>query len=156
MHRGLARVRRICIAAAEEVGNADPMALVVANAAFQAAEFVGFPEARIILAQAVIHVACAPKSNASYQAIDKALAEVRNKKSVPVPNHLKDASYPGAKELHRGEGYRYAHDFEDGYVSQEYGVPRGVYYQPKSIGSEKEIQERLERLSQRDAEEEKR
>ncbi len=148
--------RRICIAAAEEVGNADPMALVVANAAFQAAEFVGFPEARIILAQAVIHVACAPKSNASYQAIDKALAEVRNKKSVPVPNHLKDASYPGAKELHRGEGYRYAHDFEDGYVSQEYGVPRGVYYQPKSIGSEKEIQERLERLSQRDAEEEKR
>ncbi len=144
--------RRICIAAAEEVGNADPMALIVANAAFQAAEFVGFPEARIILAQAAVHVACAPKSNASYLAIDKALEDVREKKSVPVPGHLKDASYPGAKELHRGEGYRYAHDYEDGYVPQDYGVQRGAYYIPKPYGKEDEIRERLDRLTKRDDE----
>lgn len=144
--------RRICIAASEEVGNADPMALVVANAAFQAAEFVGFPEARIMLAQAAIHVACAPKSNASYHAIDKALSDVREKKSVSVPDHLKDTSYPGAKALHRGEGYRYAHDCEDGYVPQEYGVPRGAYYTPTDRGHEQEIMKRLESLARRDEE----
>ena len=144
--------RRICIAASEEVGNADPMALVVANAAFQASEFVGFPEARIILAQAVIHVACAPKSNASYLAIDAALADVRKKKSIPVPDHLKDASYPGAKELGRGKGYQYAHDHEDGYVPQEYGVPRGTYYKPNDRGREAEIIERLKTLEKRDNE----
>lgn len=144
--------RRICIAASEEVGNADPMALVVANAAFQAAEFVGFPEARIILAQAAIHVACAPKSNASYLAIDKALADVHEKKSVSVPDHLKDASYPGSKALHRGDGYRYAHDFEDGYVTQEYGIPRGAYYKPSERGHEEAIKKRLEMLDQRDEE----
>jgi len=144
--------RRICIAASEEVGNADPMALVVANAAFQAAEFVGFPEARIILAQAALHVACAPKSNASYLAIDKALADVREKKSLPVPGHLKDTSYQGAKALQRGEGYLYAHDFDNGYVYQDYGVERGVYYQPKAAGNEKELQERLDTLVRRDQE----
>ena len=144
--------RRICIAASEEVGNADPMALVVANAAFQAAEFVGFPEARIILAQAAVHVACAPKSNASYHAIDAALADVREKKSIPVPDHLKDASYPGAKQLRRGTGYRYAHDFEDGYVPQDYGVPRGSYYKPTDRGKEAEIAERQKSLDRRDAE----
>lgn len=143
--------RRICIAASEEVGNADPMALVVANAAFQAAEFVGFPEARIILAQAAIHVACAPKSNASYLAIDAALTDVREKKSVPVPNHLKDASYPGAKELNRGKGYQYAHDYEDGYVPQDYGVRPGTYYKPNDRGHEAEIKARLEQNARRDA-----
>lgn len=144
--------RRICIAASEEVGNADPMALVVANAAFQASEFVGFPEARIILAQAAIHVACAPKSNASYQAVDAALADVRERKSIPVPDHLKDASYPGAKELRRGQGYRYAHEYEDGYVPQDYGVARGAYYTPSGRGKEGEILKRLEELEKRDAE----
>jgi len=142
--------RRICIAASEEVGNADPLALVVANAAFQASEFVGFPEARIILAQAAIHVACAPKSNASYLAIDAALAKVREEKSAPVPKHLQDASYPGAKELRRGTDYRYAHDYEDGYVTQDYGVPRGAFYHPNDRGKESEIKARLEQLDERD------
>ncbi len=142
--------RRICIAASEEVGNADPMALVVANAAFQASEFVGFPEARIILAQAAIYVACAPKSNASYLAIDAALAKVREEKSAPVPKHLQDASYPGAKELKRGAGYRYAHDYEDGYVAQDYGVPRGAFYQPNDRGNEQQLKARLEELDKRD------
>ena len=143
--------RRICIAASEEVGNADPLALVVANAAFQASEFVGFPEARIILAQAAIHVACAPKSNASYLAIDAALAKVREEKSAPVPKHLQDASYPGAKELKRGADYRYAHDHQDGYVTQDYGVPRGAFYRPNERGKESEIKQRLEDLDKRDA-----
>ncbi len=142
--------RRICIAASEEVGNADPMALVVATAAFQAVEFVGFPEARIILAQAAIHVACAPKSNASYLAVDAALADVREKKSVSVPTHLQDASYPGAKKLGRGGGYRYAHDYEDGYTPQDYGVERGLYYQPNDRGAESAFKTRLNALDERD------
>ena len=142
--------RRICIAASEEVGNADPMALVVANAAFQASEFVGFPEARIILAQAAIHVACAPKSNASYLAIDAALAKVREEKSTPVPRHLQDTSYPGAQKMGRGEGYLYAHDYEGDYVPQDYGVPRGEFYHPKDRGKESEIKACLEKLDERD------
>lgn len=145
--------RRICIAASEEVGNADPLALVVANAAFQASEFVGFPEARIILAQAVIHVACAPKSNASYLAIDAALAHVREETSAPVPKHLQDASYPGAKQLQRGAGYRYAHDYQDGYVTQDYGIARGTFYTPGERGRESESKERLAALDARDAQE---
>jgi putative ATPase len=142
--------RRICIAAAEEVGNADPMALVVANAAFQASEFVGFPEARIILAEAVVYVACAPKSNASYLAVDAAIKQVREEKSAPVPRHLQDASYPGAKALKRGERYRYVHEYEDAYTPQDYGVPRGSFYRPNERGKETEFKARLEALEQRD------
>jgi putative ATPase len=145
--------RRICIAAAEEVGCADPMALVVANAAFHASELVGFPEARIILAEAAVYVAAAPKSNAVYLAVDKALKEVREKKTVSVPDHLKEASYRGAEDLERGIGYRYAHDFEDGYVPQDYGIPRGLFYEPKERGQEKEIKLRLKALAERDQQE---
>ena len=145
--------RRIVIAAAEDVGNADPMALVLANNAAQACEFIGMPEARIILAQAAAYVACAPKSNAAYTAIDAALADVREKKTVPVPQHLRDAHYKGAKQLGRGEGYQYAHDAEDAYAVQHYGVPRGAYYHPVDRGKEVDMKARLEELAKRDEEE---
>lgn len=144
--------RRICICAAEDVGNADPMALVLATAAWQACEFIGMPEARILLSQAATYVACAPKSNAAYLAIDAALADVRDKKTVAVPKHLQDTHYAGAKRLARGADYKYAHDYEEGYVPQEYGVPRGMYYQPTDRGKEAEFRERLARFAQRDAE----
>jgi len=142
--------RRICIAAAEDVGNADPMALVVATAAFQACELIGMPEARIILSQAATYVACAPKSNAAYLAIDAALAQVREEKTAEVPRHLQDASYRGAQRLGRGAGYLYAHDYEEGYVSQDYGVPRGTFYHPGDRGKEAEFKERLARFDKRD------
>ena len=144
--------RRICICASEDVGNADPMALVLATAAWQACEFIGMPEARILLSQAATYVACAPKSNAAYLAIDAALADVREKKTVAVPKHLQDTHYAGAKRLARGEAYKYAHDHEEGYVPQAYGVPRGTYYQPTDRGKEAEFKARLERFSERDAE----
>jgi len=144
--------RRICILASEDVGNADPMALVVANAAAQSAEFIGMPEARIILAQAATYVASAPKSNAAYLAIDAALKDVREKKTVEVPTHLQDTHYKGAKRLGRGEEYQYAHDFEGGYVPQAYGVPRGTYYHPSDRGHEARIQAYLAELDRRDAE----
>ena len=145
--------RRICILASEDVGNADPMALVVATAAFQTCEFIGMPEARIILAQAVTYVACAPKSNAAYLAIEKAMEDVREKATREVPVPLQDASYKGAKRLGRGEGYRYAHDYDEAYVPQDYGVRRGTYYFPSKRGKEAEFRERLERFNDRDAEE---
>src|SRR5678816_953972 len=103
--------RRILICAAEDVGLADPMALVLANAAHQAAEFVGWPEARIPIAEASIYLATAPKSNTSITAIDAALADVRSERTLPVPDHLRDAHYPGAKRLGHGVGYQYAHDY---------------------------------------------
>jgi putative ATPase len=145
--------RRICIAASEDVGNADPMALVVATAAWQACEFIGLPEARIILSQAATYVACAPKSNAAYLAIDAALQDVRQKKTIEAPAHLQDTHYPGAKRLKRGENYQYAHDYEEGYAPQIYGVPRGAYYHPTDRGKEAEFKERLARFDARDHEE---
>ena len=144
--------RRIVIAASEEVGNADPMALVLANSAWQACEFIGMPEARILLAQAATYVACAPKSNASYAAIDAAIAMVREEKTREVPKHLQDGTYSGAKRLGRGVGYQYAHSHPDGYVTQEYGVPRGTFYQPTGRGHEAAIMARLQSLDERDAE----
>ncbi len=146
--------RRICIAAAEDVGNADPMALVVATAAWQACEFIGMPEARIILSQAATYVATAPKSNAAYLAIDAALRDVRMEKTEEVPNHLRDTHYKGAKRLGRGADYQYAHDFEGGYVPQDYGIPRGAYYTPSDRGHEAIIREYLAELNRRDAAEE--
>ncbi|MFQ5951968.1 MAG: replication-associated recombination protein A, partial [Candidatus Omnitrophota bacterium] len=101
--------RRLVICAAEDVGNADPQALVVANAAMQVADFVGFPEAKIPLAQATVYVACAPKSNAAYMAIEKAMNDVETQRTQEVPDHLKDANYPGAEKLGHGQGYKYAH-----------------------------------------------
>jgi len=144
--------RRICICASEDVGNAEPMALVLATAAWQACEFIGQPEAQIILAQAATYVACAPKSNASYVGIGEALKDMREKATVAVPKHLQDASYRGAKRLGRGEGYQYAHDGEDGYVEQDYGVPHGTYYRPAGRGKEAEIKRRLEELRGLDGE----
>ncbi len=141
--------RRICICAAEDVGNADPQALVVATSAWQASEFVGLPEARIILAQAATYVACAPKSNASYMGINKALEDVCQSVTRPVPEHLQDSSYRGAGRLGRGEGYKYAHDYPDGYVPQNYGVPRGTYYQPLCRGKEAEFKKRLDDFDKR-------
>ncbi|MCR4336787.1 MAG: replication-associated recombination protein A [Candidatus Omnitrophica bacterium] len=135
--------RRICICAAEDVGNADPQALVVANAAAQITEFIGMPEARIPLAQAAVYIACAPKSNAVYLGIDKAIDDVKNKKTHVVPNHLRDASYPGAKKLKHGEGYRYAHSYEEHYVVQDYMGKDVIYYEPTDMGQEREIKERM-------------
>lgn len=112
--------RRIVICAAEDVGMADPQALVVANAAAQAADFVGWPEARIPLAEAVCYIATAPKSNASYMGIDAALSDVRRRNCGNVPKHLRDAHYPGAAALGHGLTYKYVHDFPGGWVEQQY------------------------------------
>ena len=138
--------RRICILAAEDVGNADPLALVLANAALQISEFVGMPEARIPLAQAVIYVACAPKSNTAYLAIDKAYEDVQRQRLQQVPEHLKDASYPGAEKLGRGKDYKYPHNYKGHYLKQDY-IPKEVkYYEPTDIGYEANIKQRLEKL----------
>jgi putative ATPase len=125
--------RRIVIAAAEDVGDADPMALVVATSALRAVEFVGMPEARIPLAQAAIHVALAPKSNACYVAIDEAMADVEKEQTQEVPDHLKDSHYKGAKDLGRGVGYVYTHDHPE--TPQEFMRSRKTYYRPKGSGS---------------------
>lgn len=121
--------RRIIIAASEDVGNADPMALVVATSAARAVEIVGMPEARIILSQAAIYVASAPKSNACYRAIDEALKDIEKERTLPVPEHLKDAHYPGAKKLGRGKGYKSPHAY-GGYVKQDYLPEKKKYYKP--------------------------
>ncbi|MCL5104225.1 MAG: replication-associated recombination protein A [Armatimonadetes bacterium] len=141
--------RRIVIQAAEDVGNADPMALVVANAAAQAVQFVGMPEAQIPLAQAAIYLACAPKSNASYVAINRANKDIAERKGPPVPKHLRDTSYPGAKALEHGKGYKYPHDYPGHYTEQEYlppGATSGPYYEPTEHGHEAKFKERLRRL----------
>lgn len=138
--------RRLCIAAAEDVGNADPLALVLANAALSVSEFVGMPEARIPLAQAVIYVACAPKSNASYLAVEKATEDIKNQRTQEVPDHLKDSSYPQAEKLGHGKGYKYAHDYQDHYVDQKYTRKKVKYYEPTNIGYEAKIKQRLEKL----------
>ncbi len=136
--------RRMVICAAEDVGNAAPLALVLANAALQAAEFVGLPEAKIPLAQAVTYIACAPKSNAAYLGIARAEEDVKEGRTLEVPDHLKDANYPGAKRLGHGEGYKYAHDFEGHFVDQDYLPVDKVYYEPTEEGQEKEIKKRLD------------
>jgi putative ATPase len=138
--------RRLVICAAEDVGNADPQALVVANAAMQAADFVGFPEAKIPLAQATVYVACAPKSNAAYMGIEKAIKDVETQRTQEVPDHLKDANYPGAAKLGRGQDYKYAHSFKGHYVKQDYMREKKTYYMPTNIGYEKKIREWLAQL----------
>ncbi|MDD5044089.1 MAG: replication-associated recombination protein A [Candidatus Omnitrophica bacterium] len=138
--------RRICICAAEDVGNADPLAIVLANAALQISEFIGLPEARIPLAQAAIYVACAPKSNASYLAIDKATQDIESEKVQEVPDHLKDTHYSGAEKLGHGKDYKYAHDFPGHYVKQKYTRKKVKYYQPTDSGFEAKIKQRLEKL----------
>ena len=141
--------RRVVICASEDVGNADPHALQVAVAAMEAVNFIGMPEGRIPLAQAVSYVACAPKSNAAYLGIDKALSDVRNIRIKTVPPHLKDAHYSGAKELEHGIGYKYAHDYPNHYVEQQYlpdELVGTVYYAPTDNGVERRIKEYLRRL----------
>lgn len=138
--------RRVCICAAEDVGNADPQALVVANAALQISEFVGLPEARIPLAQATVYIACAPKSNAAYQGIEKALSDVEEGRTLEVPKHLRVGTYPGAEKLGHGQGYKYAHNYKGHFVKQEYIPQKKKYYIPTSIGYEKKIKEWLEQL----------
>ena len=141
--------RRVVICASEDVGNADPHALQVAMAAAEAVQFVGMPEGRIPLAQAVTYVASAPKSNAAYMGVEKAMSDVRNIKIKSVPNHLKDAHYGGAKELGHGLTYKYAHDFPGHYVKQQYlpdELVGKIYYEPTENGVEKRIGEHLRRL----------
>jgi putative ATPase len=138
--------RRICICAAEDVGNADPQALVLAQAALGVSEFVGMPEARIPLAQAAVYVACAPKSNAVYLGIDKALKEVKEGRVMVVPKYLQDASYSGASKLGRGQGYQYPHDYPKHYVKQDYMPKKITFYEPQDMGYEKKIKERQREL----------
>lgn len=137
--------RRIIICASEDVGNADPRALTLAVSAMQAIEFIGMPEARIILAQAAVYVAAAPKSNASYIAVNMAIDEVKNGKNREVPDHLKDASGDGEQFGH-GKDYKYPHDFEDHYVEQKYFDDPVKFYVPTNQGYEVKISERLNKI----------
>jgi len=121
--------RRIVICASEDVGEADPMALIIATSALRAVEFVGMPEARIPLAQATIYIAKAQKSNACYRAIEAALKDIETEQVQEIPDHLKDAHYPGAKKLGHGKGYKYPHDY-GGYVEQDYMIKKKRYYNP--------------------------
>jgi putative ATPase len=136
--------RRIVISAAEDVGLADPMALVLANSAHQAAEFIGWPEARIPIAEAAIYIATANKSNSAYKAIDAALEDVRSGRTLAVPGHLRDTHYPGSQRLGHGEGYQYSHDHPGHFVAQDYLGADKQYYQPTEQGTEKKIKDRWE------------
>ncbi len=143
--------RRLVICAAEDVGLADPQALVVANAAAQAVQFVGWPEGRIILSEAVIYVACAPKSNSAYMAVDRALGDVRRGSCGDVPAHLRDSHYTGATALGHGLDYKYPHDYPEGWVSQQYlpdELKNRTYFQPSAYGKEKDMAEHWERRRQ--------
>jgi len=141
--------RRLVILASEDVGLADPLALVVADAAARAVEFVGLPEAQLNLAEAVVYLATAPKSNRVTTALGRARADAREGPRGDVPTHLRDASYRGAQDLGHGEGYRYPHDDPRGWVEQDYRPPQvaeHVYYEPSGHGAEAELGERLRRL----------
>ncbi len=138
--------RRLVISASEDIGNADPQGLLIATAAFQATETIGMPECRITLAQATTYLACAPKSNAAYKAIEAALLDVRTNSVLPVPMHLRDGHYKGAEKLGHGVGYQYAHDSDEGWVEQDYlGVPR-QYYEPVSRGHEVQFRVWVDKL----------
>ena len=141
--------RRIMICASEDVGNADPQALNVAVSAALAAERIGLPEAQIILCQAASYVACAPKSNAAYVAIQNAMENVKTTRTMPVPVHLQDRHYKGAAKLGHGEGYKYAHDYPKHYVKQQYlpdGMEGTVFYEPSDNGYEKQIKAHMKWL----------
>lgn len=141
--------RRVVICAAEDVGNADPHALQVAVSAMQAVNFIGMPEGRIPLAQAVTYVSCAPKSNAAYLGIDKALADVRNVQIKGVPPHLRDGHYSGSHDLGNAIGYKYAHDYPNHYVEQQYlpdELVGTVYYDMSNNGVERRMKEHMKRL----------
>ena len=141
--------RRICICASEDVGNADPMAMVVATNAFLAIERIGMPEAQIILSQAATYVATAPKSNAAYGAVDEAMREVASSGNLPIPPHLQDAHYKSAAKLGHGTGYLYSHDFPNHYTKQQY-LPYELngkeFYKPDGQGYEVKIREHMKRI----------
>jgi putative ATPase len=138
-------MRRVIISAAEDVGNADPYALAIANAAAAAIEYVGMPEAEIPMAQAVTYIATAAKSNAAYMAIKKAKEDIEKERTQEVPNHIKDAHYYGAKILKHGEGYKYPHEYKEHFVKQKYMPQQKIYYQPSDQGYEIKIKERLKK-----------
>lgn len=143
--------RRILICAAEDVGNADPRALVIATSAAQAVERLGMPEARIVLSQAATYVACAPKSNAAYLAIDDALNVIKNEQTAEIPRHLMDAHYKGAKKLGHGLTYKYAHDYKNHYVRQQYlpdELKDRTFYHPSKQGYEQYINAHLEKINE--------
>ena len=138
--------RRIMICAAEDVGNADPQALTVAVSAAQAVERIGMPEAQIILSQAVLYVATAPKSNSACNAVFEAMDAVKNQRSMPVPAHLQDSHYGGSAKLGHGIGYKYAHNYPNHYVKQQYlpdGMEEQVFYHPSENGYESKIGEHM-------------
>jgi putative ATPase len=141
--------RRIAILASEDIGNADPQAIQVAAAAYDIVERIGMPEAQITLSQAAIYMATAPKSNASYLAISKAMTDVREGRTIPVPVHLKDTHYQGSKRLGHGQGYQYPHDFEGGVIGQDYLGVDVIYYTPTDRGYEAEIKRRLDEWRKR-------
>ncbi|MEO6957301.1 MAG: replication-associated recombination protein A, partial [Antricoccus sp.] len=141
--------RRLVIAASEDIGMADPSALQTAVAAMQAVQFIGMPEGRIPLAQAVVHLATAPKSNAAYVAIDEAIADVRAGQLGSVPTHLRDSHYAGAKKLGHGQKYVYPHDLADGVATQGYApieLDKHDYYRPTGRGFERAVSERLAKI----------
>jgi len=141
--------RRLVISASEDIGMADPTGLQTAVAAMHAVSFIGMPEARIVLSQAAVHLAMAPKSNAAYMAIDAALADVREGKAGVVPSHLRDAHYSGAKKLGHGTDYKYAHSYPHGIASQQYLPDELVgqeYYEPTDRGFERDLRQRLDRV----------
>lgn len=141
--------RRVVICAAEDVGNADPQALVLANAALQVSIFVGLPECQIPLAQAVTYIATAPKSNAAYAAISEAREDIREGRTMPVPDHLRVGSYKGAGRLGHGQDYKYAHSYDGHYVEQDYVPIDKEYYRPTENGYEATIRKRLEAWKKR-------
>jgi putative ATPase len=141
--------RRIIVLASEDIGMADPTALGVAVAAADAVQYIGMPEGRIPLAQAVVHLATAPKSNAAYMALDAAIADVRAGRIGRVPKHLRDAHYPGAKRLGHGKGYKYPHDDALGVLEQQYlpdELAGTTYYTPTEHGNERDVSARLAKL----------
>lgn len=140
--------RRMIIAASEDIGNADPLAILVANSAMQSVEFIGMPEARIILAQACIYLACAPKSNAAYLGIEKALNDVKNKANFPIPLHLRNFILKDAQSSLKHIKYKYPHDYPGNFVSQQYlpdNLVESIYYQPADQGFEIKIKDRLKK-----------
>lgn len=141
--------RRLMILASEDIGNADPAALPLTVAAAQACEMIGLPECRLNLAQAAIYLACAPKSNSVIMAIDEAMEDIRGGRVVPVPTHLRDANYPGAKRLGHGTGYVYSHEAPDAVAEQDYLGVEKTYYHPSDRGFEKELGARLEVIRER-------
>jgi len=141
--------RRVMISAAEDIGMADPQALPIAVAAAEGVQLIGMPEGRILLAEAVVYLATAPKSNAAYVALDAAIADVRAGKIGRIPKPLRDAHYPGAARLGHGKGYQYSHDADFGVATQQYLPDELVgteYYQPTGYGNERDVAARLEKI----------